>query len=249
MKLSRQKEIAPASEPSDFDKMIAVISQAAANPDVDPSKMQQILDIQMTIMDRNAKQAFAASMAACQKEMPNIVRDAENTQTNSTYAKHEAICKAIKPIYTAHGFSLSFHEGKADHDNEIRTICDVEHSQGFSKQYHIDLPLDNVGIQGKVNKTGVHGKASTFSYSRRYLTMMIFDLATYDDNDANFAELITEDQAQALRKEAQDAEVYTAFMNWVRKTLKVDELEEVHAKRYGMVKDRLQSAIDARTGK
>ena len=60
---------------------------------------------------------------------------------------------------------------------------------------------------------------------------------------------VVEEQAQALIKEAQDAEVYTAFMNWVRKTLKVDELEEVHAKRYGMVKDRLQSAIDARAGK
>jgi hypothetical protein len=149
--------------------------------------MKQLLDVQITIMDRQAKIEFDEAMAECQAEMADvrIIKNATNKQTNSSYANHEIICAAIKPIYTRHGFRLSFSEGKAEIESEIRITCAVTHKKGHTEKFWIDLPADGAGIKGSVNKTPIHAKGSTFSYGRRYLTLMIFDLATYDDNDGN----------------------------------------------------------------
>lgn len=185
---------------NDTSKMLSVIENAAINPDVDTSKMQALLDMQITIMDRNAKQSYAAAMTSCQSEMPLIVKTAENKQTNSKYAKHEMICKQIKPIYTKNGFSLAFSEGEARVEHEIRTVCVVTHELGFSKEFYQDLPVDDAGIKGTTNKTPVHGRSSTFSYARRYLTLMIFDLATYDDNDGNVMPKIESYQTEAWQE-------------------------------------------------
>lgn len=187
---------------TDSSRMISIIDQAAQNPNVDPDKMQKLLDVQLTIMDRQAKIEFDEAMAACQAEMADlrIVKNATNDQTRSTYAKHEAICAGIKPVYTKHGFRLSFSEGKAEIESEIRINCTVTHNKGHSEHYWIDLPADNAGIKGNINKTPVHAKGSTFSYGRRYLTLMIYDLATYDDSDAyTEIEYITEEQAADIK--------------------------------------------------
>jgi len=179
------KALATKQDQGIADQFVSVIERAVTNPEVDTDKLRAILDMQMTIMDKQAAQAYSADMTACQAEMPMIVKNAVNNQTSSKYAKHEAICAAIKPVYTKAGFSLTFSQGKADQEDEIRTTCIVSHRLGHKETYYIDLPLDNKGIKGNENKTEIHGKGSTFSYGRRYLTLMIFDLATYDDNDGN----------------------------------------------------------------
>lgn len=205
------------------------------------------MDMQITIMDRNAKQAFAAAMSSCQREMPMIVRNAENKQTSSSYAKHEMICKEIKPIYTSHGFSLSFHEGDARDDAEIRTICDVEHELGYSKTYHIDLPADGAGIKGNANKTAIHAKGSTFSYGRRYLTMMIFDLATYDDNDASVAPdkpKISEEQELTIDAMLSENEIdKDKFLSWLNKSVKAESIAAINVNSYDSVIRQIKTNI------
>jgi hypothetical protein len=132
-----------------------------------------------------ASAAFAASMRSCQQEMPAVVKDADNRQTNSRYARLESINRVITPVYTKHGFSLSFGTGDSPLAEHMRITCDVMHSAGHTKSYHLDLPPDGSGIKGTANKTAVHAMGSTMSYGRRYLTMMIFNLALADeDNDA-----------------------------------------------------------------
>lgn len=60
------------------------------------------------------------------------------------------------------------------------------HEAGHTKRYYVDLPIDSTGIKGSVNKTGVHANGSTYSYARRYLTMMIFNVVlTNEDNGRN----------------------------------------------------------------
>lgn len=166
---------------------VSPLAKMAMDKDLDPEKISQLLEVQKQWEANEAKKAFSKAMSDSQADMPMIVRTAENKQTHSMYAKHEMICKLIKPVYTSHGLSLTFHEGKAEKEGEIRVFCDVSHSMGHTERYFIDLPIDNAGAKGNVNKTPVHAKASTISYGHRYLTLMIFDLATYDDNDGNLA--------------------------------------------------------------
>lgn len=232
---------------------LSPLVQLAMSKDIDPERLDKLLEVQISYEANEAKKAFSAAMSECQKEMPMIVKNAENKQTSSTYAKHEAVCKAVKPIYTEAGFSLSFHEGTAKQPEEIRTICDVAHSLGHSKQYYIDLPSDGAGLKGNANKTPIHAKGSTFSYGRRYLTLMIFDLATYDDNDGNTgnsaaepAKLITKTQVNKLRKAIKDNDRdEAAFLKYIKK----DSLEEIHELSFSWCMEQIKKAANNQKAK
>lgn len=176
------------AEQSQATGIIQVIERAALNPDVDVDKMERLLSMQERILERQAEQSFNDSMRQAQIAMPTIDKDADNQQTNSKYARYESMNRAIKPIYTEHGFSLQFGTDDSPLDAHIRIICDVSHSGGHTKRFHYDLPPDGAGIKGTVNKTGVHASASTVSYGKRYLAAMIFNLTIGgEDDDGNAA--------------------------------------------------------------
>lgn len=217
------------------DPMLAMIERVALNPDSDLTKMQALLDMRRSEEDRQAERAFDAAMANAQNEMMPVVRDRNNDQTRSKYATLEAIAKAIKPLWTAHGFSLSFGTGDAPEGYQ-RVTCRVSHSGGHHRVVSADIPFDDKGMQGKTNKTPTHAFGSTVSYGRRYLTMMIFDISTGDDDDGQMA-------SRPAANIGPDA--YTALMSEIESTgadekgvmafLKVDDLHEIDETQYGRV--------------
>ena len=95
---------------NDQSAMLEMIERLATNPDVDVEKMRQILEMKTAIFDKGAEIEFNRAMSLAQSEMKPIAKDAENTHTRSNYALLETICAAITPVYTKHGFSLSFSE-------------------------------------------------------------------------------------------------------------------------------------------
>lgn len=210
--------------------IVAVIERAAMNPDVDIEKMERLLAMQERILDRNAESAFAAAMTSVQSKLPTVFRASDNTQTGSKYAKHEAMAKAIKPIYTAEGFSITFSEGDSPKEKHVRILGILRHSSGHKELHHVDIPLDIAGIKGTVNKTETHATGSTFSYGRRYLTLLMFDVATGDDNDGNGpADTITEEQAANLQ--ALIEEVGANKAGFLR-AMNVTSLDQIPAKLY-----------------
>jgi len=101
----------------------------------------------------------------------------------------ENIIEQLSPIWTRHGFAVSFGTGDCPTEGYYRVECELTHSAGHSKRYHADLPCDMTGIQGSVNKTGIHGFGSTMSYGRRYLVCMVFNVAVKtEDDDGNAAD-------------------------------------------------------------
>lgn len=229
---------------------LSPLVQAAMSADFDPEKLEKMLDIQERWEENEAKKEYAKDMALCQKHMQPIAKNANNDQTSSRYAKHEAICIQIKPIYTKYGFSLSFHEGKAGTDNMVRILCDVNHRKGWSKQYYVDLPMDTTGIKGSVNKTQIHGKASTFSYGRRYLTLMIFDLATFDDDDGNAGggyqtQYISEDQLGEIMAKLKEIEKHGIEFNqgFFIKAMKAESLGTIPANNFNNAINTLNARL------
>lgn len=218
------------------ESIIQIIGRMATDPNADVDKMERMLDMQERVMNKQAESEFSQSMNAVQGLLPNVVKDANNGQTNSKYAKHEAIARAIKPIYTAEGLSLTFSEGDAPKENYIRIIGVLRHKSGYSEQHHLDLPLDVAGIKGSVNKTDIHGTGSTYTYGRRYLTCMIFDVSTGDDNDGNGAVQAANpyETPQALYK------TFTAHM-----TAAMENLDSVIAIKEGIASDDLELASEA----
>jgi len=239
----------PAAVVQNPDVMfMQVLEKAVLNPDVDIDKMERLLVVQERIIDKRSEQAFSVSMMEAQKDMPIVCRDKENTQTHSRYSSYEGILKAGKPVYTSQGFSLMFYETDAPNEEDVRVCVDVMHVDGHTKKLHVDVPLDNTGMQGSVNKTKTHGKGSSFSYGRSYLMRMIFNIATGDDDDGNAAggapviPLITDEELTLLRKTLTDAGIdVERFETWIKRAAKVDSLEELNANGFATAMQRAET--------
>lgn len=170
--------------PSNATSLLQAITQASANPDVNIEKMERLFAMHKELVAKEAEAAFNAAMARAQAKIEPVANNASNSQTNSRYAKLAQINRDITPIITAEGLSISFDAGEAPAGLQ-RIVAIVSHSAGHSRSYHLDLPMDDVGAKGTVNKTKVHATGSTNSYGRRYLVCMIFNVTTEDDDDGN----------------------------------------------------------------
>lgn len=171
---------------------ITALERVAINPDVDVLKMEKIMDLQERVLDKQSELEYNKAMSACQADMPTIAKDKVNQHTKSKYAQFETIIIHCKPVYTKHGFAVSFGTADAAIENHVRITASVMHSGGHCKEKYVDLPLDISGIGGKTNKTAMHAVGSTFSYGKRYLFGLIFNIAIADeDQDGNLPNDIT----------------------------------------------------------
>lgn len=172
----------------------------------DLTQLDKLLDLQFRWDQDQARKAYADSMASAQAEMPAVFKDRLNKQTGSWYATLDSINNKVTPIYTKHGFSLSFDTEDSPLEKCIRIVCRVLHYKGHSETFRYDQPIDDVGIAGAVNKTQVHARGSAMTYGRRYLTLMIFNLSTSDEDDdgngATTEEVPNQDQKVQSFKEA-----------------------------------------------
>lgn len=166
--------------------LLQAITAAASNPAVDIDKMQRLFDMHSKMVAQEAEAAFNAALSRAQGRIAPIEARAWNTHTKSWYAKLADINKEVMPIYAEEGLAISFNSGDAP-EGLLRTIAVVSHKMGHSRQYHYDLPLDDKGSAGNVNKTPVHATSSTRMYARRYLVCMIFNVSTEHDDDGNAA--------------------------------------------------------------
>ncbi|MBR2691802.1 MAG: ERF family protein [Aquamicrobium sp.] len=180
---------------------LSVVARAAADPTIDVTKMQALLAMQKEILSAQAEASFNAAMNACQKEMPQVVKNKKGE--NNKYATLEQVDATVRPIYAKHGFSLSF-GSKPLADGIVTVTCRLSHCAegaiiGHSVDYELSGAIDTSGPQGKATKTGIQGMGSTTSYLRRYLLCMIFNIAVKDeDNDGARARFITPAQVEAI---------------------------------------------------
>ncbi len=160
--------------------------ELASSPNFNPETFKLLVDMMNQNRDRFAVEQFNAAMSLAQAEMRPIAADANNPQTRSKYARYGAIDKALRPIYTKHGFALSFNTADSPITNHIRVVCEVTHSAGASKTHHVDMPADGKGAKGGDVMTLTHAAGAGMSYGMRYLVKMIFNVAVgEDDRDGN----------------------------------------------------------------
>lgn len=178
--------------------VLSLIERAARDPSIDIGRMQQLMEMHETVTQREAERRFNAAMSAAQAEMPRVMRNATNTHNASRYATLDAVHRAITPIVTKHGFSLSFDTEPGAPAGFVRLACTVAHRDGFSRVHRADLPSDAAGSQGKANKTGIQAFGSTVSYGRRYLTLLVFNIALTNDRDDNDGQPISQAEPELI---------------------------------------------------
>ncbi len=149
----------------------------------DPDALKKMMDLSERWRANQAAEAFWSAFNAAQAEMPAIFKSKKGQHGN--YAPFEQLNADIRPIYTKHGFSMSFTEEPGAREGYIRICCDVGHREGHVKRYMGDYPLDGEGAKGgRAGMNAVQATGSTHSYAKRYLAKDIWNLAESDeDND------------------------------------------------------------------
>src|SRR5262245_11692024 len=116
-------------------ELLTMLERVACNPDVPVEKLEKLLALQERILGRRAEDEFNVAMSAAQAEMRPVATDMENPQTRSRYASYAQLDSKLRPIYTAHGFALSFGEGETPKADHVRVLCYVTHRGGHTRMY------------------------------------------------------------------------------------------------------------------
>lgn len=219
---------------------LGTLERLATNPNVPVETIERLLAVQERVMGKQAEDEFNTAMSAAQSEMGRISTDATNPQTKSKYATYGKLDKVLRPIYTSHGFALSFGEADSPKADHVRVVCWVTHRGGHTRMYHRDMPVVTTGIQGNAMMTQTHGNASAQSYAQRYLLKGIFNVAIGDeDNDGNGVTVkITAKQAADLDALIEEVGANrAAFL----KTCKVEKIEDLLATKFKGAVERLEA--------
>lgn len=218
--------------------MLAVIERAARDPSVDVEKMDKLLAMQERIYARNAEAAFNLAMMEAQTEMRPVAADSNNPQTRSKYASYLALDRAMRPIYTKHGFALSFDTAPDSPADWVRMICYVSHRDGFTRKYQADMPSDGKGAKGGDVMTKTHAVGSGMSYGMRYLLKLIFNISVGPDDDGNASSGIAVDAPQVEMLRDKIAAVGADESKFC-KTFGIETLDQLPAKEYDNAVARL----------
>lgn len=235
---------APAIQPAPQSETAAIISMVdrfARDPNVDIAKIERLMEMRERIEAKAAETAFNVAMKNAQAEMRPVGADALNPQTKSKYATYAKLDSVLRPIYTKHGFSLSFDEDDSPKADHIRVVCYVAHEGGHTRTYRKDMPADGKGAKGGDVMTKTHATGAAASYGARYLIKGIFNIAVgEDDRDGNEPPqseadrpLISEEQVMQLREllesEGKDESRFKGLIN-------VETLGDIYA-------DKFQAAV------
>jgi len=229
----------PASESA---AALSMIERIARDPSIDIARLQEMQAMYERIRVREAKDHFNTAMSAAQAEMTTISTDSGNPQTRSKYASLAAIDRALRPIYTKHGFSVTFDTDVGAAENIILVLAFVS-CGGHERIYKLPMPADGKGARGNDVMTKTHATMSAVTYGRRGLLKMIFNIAE-DDDDGNAAgrrsatagakDTIGADQVDELQQLIMDADMdIQKFYD----RAKINRLEELAAAHFNQAKD------------
>ena len=237
-----QKALQITEPQTEASNVLQVISRAAADPSVDIEKLERLLAMQERIVAKHAESEFNAALNAAQAEISTIAADAENPQTRSRYATYAKLDKVLRPIYTRHGFSLSFDETDSPKPDHIRVLAILAHRGGHSHTYQKDMPADGKGAKGGDVMTKTHAAGAAASYGMRYLLKGIFNVAIgeedRDGNELTDQPCVTEGQVANLQALIEEVGADKArFLRY----LKVASLGEIYAQNYSSAVKLLES--------
>ena len=159
------------------EKQLTPFDQVLANPDmlerIDAAKLRELFEMQKEQRAHIAELEFTSDFVGVQEEMQKdpVVKNGRNNHTNSHYAKLEDVCEKLTPRLLAHGFAASASADDCPRPDYQRFTLVLRHKAGHKEVHFFDVPIDDKGLGGKTNKTGVQGWRSSWSYGHRSLLL------------------------------------------------------------------------------
>lgn len=192
----------PVARASEAGSIIDMIDRAARDETVNIDKMRELLAMRKEIKAQEAEEAFRDALSLAQGEMTPVIATSKGDK--SKYASYAALDNMLRPIYTRHGFSISFNTEPTTSPDMVRVTCEVG-CKGHKQKYQVDMPADGKGAKGNDVMTRTHATGSAMTYGKRYLLGMIFNIAVARDDDGALAgakhkEAISDDAAEKMRE-------------------------------------------------
>lgn len=198
--LVRQEQAVEHRQPTPMDLMERAI---ALGPDA-VAVIERLAALQIQMEDRAAKTEYVAAMARLAPKLPIVERNGRvkyegkdnKPGMDRTYGKYEDIDEAVRPLYTAEGFSVSW-KTREGTNGKIRMVGVCSHQMGHFEEFEIDLPHDPSGGKNAIQAIG----STVLGYGRRMLTTMIFNVRIAGvDTDGENLSPITAEQVSHLEK-------------------------------------------------
>lgn len=209
--------------------MLDIIADAVRDPSVDPEKLRQLMELAAEAEARQAARDYDAAMAKAQEEMQPVRADASNPHTSSKYATFLALDRALRPIYTKHGFSLSFDTEPSTLPDHVRVVCHISRG-GHKQRAQVDMPTDGKGAKGGEVMTKTHAMGAGLTYGQRYLLKLIFNIAVGRDDDGNSGPRDLLPETMTLLEDVNGLESDADFASWPNKNKEaVDKLPQSQA--------------------
>ena len=208
MNTAQKQELAVVQQ-NETAAIMSMIERVATSPDADINKLEKMLEMQERVLDRNAKQAFTADLAAMQEDLPRVIEHGEG-HNKAKFAKLEDINDAIRPILHKYGFAVTFRI--KNESNLIWVYTVLSHKQGHSEETSIPLALDTSGSKNPVQAVG-----SSISYGKRYGICAMLNISTGDDVDGGLPTNVPQDlpditdALQAIKDSSTMEDLHKAF--------------------------------------
>ncbi len=172
--------------------LVPLIDKAISDPNVAIDKLQQLLEMQKSIMADDAERAFLRSFSKLQGELPSVKKGDKTQQ--STYATFDDVMDVVRPIMADNGFSFTVKPKTMQDSLEVEAT--LAHSDGHKEVSIMSLPFDTSG-----NKNNVQAIGSSLKYGMRYAVVALLAISTHDGSDTDgegLHETISEDEASGL---------------------------------------------------
>lgn len=168
-------------EPTQIEQMFTSIMAAASNPDVDPAKMNALVDLQMRMIVFKREEEFQQAKIAAIMEMPRITKNGAIKNNagavQSRYSKFEDIHAVVMPILKRHNLVISFDVGQSG--NMVTVTPILAHTNGYSERGGaMPLSIDTTG-----SKNATQGAGSAASYGKRHTMKAMLNIVEGGEDD------------------------------------------------------------------
>jgi hypothetical protein len=221
---------------NDGATLLAIIQQAATQPDFDVAKMQQLMELKRDWDRDRGAEAFSTALTNFQAKCPVIGKNRTATITSQKgsykyqFAGYEDVMKHVKPLLDENKIAVSF-STKAT-DKGILATCTLRVGV-HSEECTLEVPIPSMNV----NDTQKYGAA--LSYAKRYCLCAALNIVVGDeDDDASTLEpvkTITEEQVAQI-----EDWIFTTDSDRARflKAFSIERISDLPATKY-------QNAIDA----
>ena len=244
--MSTDGEIVPAGQPQPPATGFAQsLVRLIADPNIGADKLEILLRMQREMIETQAREAFHADFVALAAELPQVEKKGKvdllakdgRRLGGYHYARWEDMDSALRPVWTRHGFGITFSTSMRDGVTVISGK--LLHTGGHFET--AELPLQSDKGPGR---NDMQAMGSGVSYTKRYLAELLLNIVRKGQDDDAIragAALISASEvsqlADLIARAGSEPERFLKTM-----ITGVERLEDVMASDY----PRLVNALNAR---